>query len=146
MADSLLHISPEAQASVKKLDNTGYFGLGGDGENAIQRIEQYLVATAIGIDSVKIPLSKRVSFIREGSVGHRARALMTALLVKNKIDAGEPLSEISDLDVVFDNTQAYANSGYMVLGDMVDSKADEKLMKEWIADLDDRYRRWFQEE
>ena len=146
MADSLLHISPEAQESVKKLDNTGYFGLGGQGENAVQRIDQYLVAAAIGIDSVKIPLSKQIAFIREGSVGHRARAFMTALLLKDKLDAGEEITDISDLGAVFANTQAYANSGYMVLGDMVDSKADEKLMKEWIADLDERYRQWFQEE
>lgn len=143
MADSLLHISPEAQETIKKLDDTGYFGLSGKGENGLQRIDQYLVAVAMGVDSVGIPLSKQVAFIREGSVGHRARALMTALLLKDKLDAGESVAEISDLNSVFANTQAYANSGFMVLGDMADSKADEKLMKEWIADLNERYKELF---
>ena len=145
MADALLYLSKEGSETVEQIDSLDYFCLGGKGENSIPRISLYLVATAMGMDTFSIQLSKKNSFVREGSVDHRSKSLLTALFVEDKIKEGEDLADISNLSSIFAHADEYANGGMKLLSGYVEDKDDDILMREWIKDFDERYREWFPE-
>ncbi len=143
MADAIINYTNRAREVVEAIDKNSYFELGGKGSDGIHRINLYLVAMAIGIDSSPYPLSNKNSFIRGSALDHVPLSILKAFYVQKKLDAGESIAGVTDLAEVFSMSEPYANGGFEVLGGYVNDVDDDKLLKEWIADLNERHHELF---
>lgn len=131
-----INISKNAKEIVSKIDEKKYFGLQ---DTAVSRSELFLLAMAIGVDTVPTKLENIYpgGLILDKSIDGCTRALMYALFI-SRLNGAE-LDEITKKNDVYVLAQEYANTGFEVLEDYMNKKKDVELVWELLDELDMQY-------
>lgn len=131
-----IYLSRHAAEVVARLREANYMELN---EGAANRSEIFLFAMAFGAGSVPTKLDglNEGGWVLEKSIESQTRALMYALFI-SKLEGGE-LDEIMDKGRVYAMAQEYANTGFEVLENFLDTKKDGEAVWDILADLDRLY-------
>lgn len=131
-----LYISKSTKALNARIDEMEYFGLH---NGATNRQDLLLFAMAIGADAMPMPFQGGESFVRAESIGDTTKALIHAFYISNKLSA-DSLDKIENTADVFLLAQQYANTGFGILENAVDTKKPMDFAWELFRELDNQYK------
>lgn len=132
-----LNITKKAKSIVEKIDQSKYLGLEFP---TTTRSELFILATAIGIDTVPTKLENinPGGLILESSIDNTTRALMYAYFI-SKLPNVNMLDNVTNKEYVYTTAQEYANTGFEILDDYIDNKKDSELIWDLLEELDNQY-------
>lgn len=132
-----IYVTKQAQKIKNKIDEKRFLGLD---NNMTDRIQLFLFAMALGINTgCPTKLDNVDSFVLDQSIKMHHRALMYALYI-GKIQEKDNLEESVNLESVYDLAQRYANTGFSVIEDYMNTKQDSVLQWELIKEMDEEYK------
>lgn len=149
MADSkipkIIYYGAEQKKIVNKIDGTQFLDLqlGGGKNVSTSRIDLFLFAMALGMDTVPTEVKQPDTFIRDEYVKMKHDAFLYAAFIHNMEDKND-LDEVSNKDQVYKLAQSYANTGFDLLGDMMENKTEAVAELELIKEMDADYEKFFE--
>lgn len=132
-----INITKKAKSIVDKIDQSKYLGLEFP---TTTRSELFILATAIGIDTVPTKLENinPGGLILESSIDNTTRALMYAYFI-SKLPNVNMLDNVTNKEYVYTTAQEFANTGFEILDDYIDHKKDSDLIWDLLEELDNQY-------
>ncbi len=133
-----LSVSKEAINLIDVIDKKRYLDLD---KYTITRTELFLFAMALGIETkaaTSIEGASQVGLILEQSMKNIDKSLIYALFLHSHTSDGN-LDDALNKDNVYSVAQQYANTGFQIIDDFINTKSAEKLSWELIKELDEQY-------
>lgn len=131
-----IYVTKQAQRIKNKIDEKNFLGLD---NNMTDRIQLFLFAMALGINTrCPTKLDNLDSFVLDQSIKMHHRALMYALYI-GKIEDKNNLEECINTESVYDLAQRYANTGFLIIEDYMNTKQESTLQWELIKEMDEEY-------
>lgn len=131
-----IFVTKQVQQIKNRIDEKKYLGLD---NNMTDRIQLFLFAMALGISTgCPTKLDNQDSFVLDQSIKMHHRALMYALYI-GKLEDKNYIDQSTNLELVYDLAQRYANTGFSVIEDYINSKQDSVLQWELIKEMDEEY-------
>lgn len=142
----IIYYGAEQKKIVSKIDEMQYLDLhlGGGKSVSTARIDLFLFAMALGMDTVPTEVKQPDTFIRDEYVKVKHDALFYAAYIHNLKDKND-LDSILNKDQVYKLAQNYANTGFDLIGDMMQTKTESVSELELIKELDGEFERFFGE-
>lgn len=142
----IIYYGAEQKKIVSKIDTTHYLDLhlGGGKNESTPRIDLFLFAMALGMDTVPSDVKQPDTFIRDEYVKTKHDALLYAAYIHSLSDKDD-LDCIANKDQVYKFAQNYANTGFDLLGDMVENKTEAVAELELVRELDEDYKKYFED-
>lgn len=132
-----IYVTKKVQKIKNKIDEKKFLGLD---NNMTDRIQLFLFAMALGINTgCPTKLDNSDSFVLDQSIKMHHRALMYALYI-GEIQDKNNLEECVDVESVYDLAQRYANTGFLIIEDYMNTKQDSVIQWELIKEMDEEYK------
>lgn len=133
-----IFISKKARSIVDKIDEVKYLKL--DQASSTTRSELFLFAMAIGIDTMPTKLEGKDGLILDKYIDkdEKIKAILYANFISELTDK-DMLDNITDTQQVYSKAEEYANTGFEVIEDYMNTKKDTELMWDLIGELDGQY-------
>lgn len=131
-----LYYSKKARKIVEQIDELKYLGLQNSNTS---RLELFLFAMALGINS-PLELENQESFV----LGQTIKPEDDALLYATSIGYGEESNDLnvtSDKSYVYDLAQKCANSGFLMIENMIENENPISVELKLLSELDDLYEK-----
>lgn len=136
-APIVLNVSLEAKKAIDKIEETHYFDL----HNAMtSRTNLFLFAMALGLETVPTDFTQKESFVRVEYFTVHDEALLYSAFI-NQIEDKDSIDECVENDKVFDLAQKYANTGFTLIDNMIETKPESMAILEMIEELDNEYEK-----
>jgi len=131
-----LYCSNKVKQLLEKMYEINYMGLG----KGITRSELFLFAMSLGVESkTETEVISPIGLILDKSIDSTTIALMYSQFIYSLKDPDNDLDTISDLSKVYKTAQQYANTGFEMIEDYLNTKKQEDLMWELFDELDQQY-------
>lgn len=149
MADSkmpkIIYYGAEQKKIVNKIDETQFLDLqlGGGKSVSTPRIDLFLFAMALGMDTVPTEVKQPDTFIRDEYVKTKHDAFLYAAFIHNLEDKND-LDAVSNKEQVYKLAQSYANTGFDLLDDMMKNKTETVVELELIKEMDADFESFFE--
>lgn len=135
-----VNYSTRAKDIIDKADLNNFFDL-----KAIYRSDLFLFAMALGMTKGPTLIQKNYpgGLFREASLDPKTRAIMYALFIDHFNISEDDLDKISNKKEVFETAERYANTGFEVLGEVLEKhkgnfvEAAEQFAWELISQTND---------
>lgn len=141
-AINFLYISGEAKNIVKRIDENKYLDLQ-LGETT--RLDLFLFAIALGLETLPTELIQKDTFIRDEYVTTKYEAFLYSLFA-HLLNDKKNIDEIIYKDKVYELAQKYANTGFSLIGEMMNSKPESVSVLEMVAEMDQEYNKYFSQQ
>lgn len=131
----VLNISKDAKEIIDKIDKERFLGLNNP---ETSRTDLFLFAMALGLETdTKIPLSNKEGLTRTSYL-IKDEALLYSVFIDKMVDKNN-LEECTEKNKVFELAEEYANTGFDLIKNMMDTKSEQINMLEMIEELDNKY-------
>lgn len=131
----VLNISKDAKEIIDKIDKERFLGLNNP---ETSRTDLFLFAMALGLETdTKIPLSNKEGLTRTSYL-IKDEALLYSVFIDKMVDKNN-LEECTEKNKVFELAEEYANTGFDLIKNMMDTKLEQINMLEMIEELDNKY-------
>lgn len=131
----VLNISKDAKEIIDKIDKERFLGLNNP---ETSRTDLFLFAMALGLETdTKIPLSNKEGLTRTSYL-IKDEALLYSVFI-DKMGDKNNLEECTEKNKVFELAEEYANTGFDLIKNMMDTKSEQINMLEMIEELDNKY-------
>lgn len=133
-----IYVSKDVDALIDIIDSKKYLDLD---KSTTTRMELFLFAMSLGIDT-KTPTT--LSSISQGglaleqAIKNQDKALMHAYYIHN-LPQEETIDSAADKDKVYPMAQEYANTGFQILEQYMQTKPSETIFWELVKELDEQY-------
>lgn len=135
----VLNISKDAKEIIDKIDKERFLGLNNP---ETSRTDLFLFAMALGLETdTKIPLSNKEGLTRTSYL-IKDEALLYSVFI-DKMGDKNNLEECTEKNKVFELAEEYANTGFDLIKNMMDTKSEQINMLEMIEELDNKYNEIF---
>jgi hypothetical protein len=140
----IIYYGAEQKKIVNKIDETHYLDLqlGGGKNVSTPRIDLFLFAMALGMDTVPTELKQPDTFFRDEYVKTKHDAFFYAAYIHNLEDKDD-LDKVSNKEQVYKLAQCYANTGFDLIGDMMQNKTESVAELELIKEMDADFEKYF---
>ena len=144
---NFLFCGSDKKKIVNKIDEIKYLNLhnGGGKDVSTSRIDLFLFAMALGMDTIPTEVKHQESFIREEYIKTKHDAFFYSAFIYRMKDKSN-LDCIVNKDKVYKLAQEYANTGFDVIDNMMNSKPSSVAELELIKELDAENERYFGKE
>ena len=101
---------------------------------------------ALGLETyITTPLLNKEGLSRTSYLTIKDEALLYSTFI-NKMENKNNLEECTEKNKVFELAEEYANTGFELIKNMMDTKSEQINMLEMIKELDDKYDEIYKEE
>ncbi len=140
----IIYYGAEQKKIVAKIDEKHFLDLqlGGGKATSTPRIELFLFAMALGLDTVPTEVKQPDTFVRDEYVKNKHDAFLYAVFIHD-LDDKNDLDCVAQKEQVYKLAQNYANTGFDLIGDMMDNKIESVVELELIKELDEKYMEYF---
>lgn len=136
---SVLNISHNAKKIIGKIDNENFLGLG---LTSTSRPKLFLFAASLGLEvDTPTPLKKKESLVRWDYLIGEESLLYSAFI--NKLEDKDNLEECTEKSKIYELIEQYANTGFDLIEDMMNTKSEQINMLKMIEELDNKYNEIF---
>lgn len=144
-APKIIYYGAEQKKIVSKIDETHYLDLqyGGGKNVSTSRMDLFLFAMALGMDTVPTEVKQPDTFVRDEYVKTKHDAFLYAAFIHNMEDKTD-LDAVSNKEQVYKLAQSYANTGFNLLGDMMENKTEAVAELELIKEMDESFKDFFE--
>lgn len=141
----IIYYGTEQKKIVNKIDETQFLDLqwGGGKSVSTPRIDLFLFAMALGMETVPTEVKQPDTFIRDEYVKTKHDSFLYAAFIHNMEDKND-LDAVSNKDQVYKLAQSYANTGFDLLGDMMENKTEAVAELELIKEMDAEFEKLFE--
>lgn len=142
----IIYYGAEQKKIVGKIDQTHFLDLqlGGGKSVSTPRIDLFLFAMALGMDTVPTEVKQPDTFIRDEYVKNKHDAFLYAAYI-HYLENKDDLDCVANKDQVYKLAQNYANTGFDLIGDMIENKTEAVAELELLKELDEQYENYFGE-
>ncbi len=142
----IIYYGAEQKKTVGKIDQIGFLGLQNTGGKDIgtPRIDLFLFAMALGMETVPTEVKQPDTFIRDEYVKNKHDSLLYAAFIHN-LKNKEDIDSITNKEQVYKLAQNYANTGFDLIKDMMENRTETVAELELIKELDEQYEKYFGE-
>ncbi|MEW9080845.1 hypothetical protein [Terrisporobacter glycolicus] len=140
----IIFYGAEQKKIVNRIDEIQYLDLhyGGNKNMSTARLDLFLFAMALGMDTVPTEIKQPDTFIRDEYVKIKHDAFFYAAYIHNLNDKND-LDSIVNKDQIYKLAQNYANTGFNLIGDMMQNKSESVAELEIIKELDEEFEKYF---
>ncbi|MDU2201018.1 MAG: hypothetical protein E7E15_08120 [Terrisporobacter othiniensis] len=139
----VLNISKNSKNIIEMIDNEKFLGLNNP---ETSRTDLFLFAMALGLETdITTPLLNKEGLSRTSYLTIKDEALLYSTFI-NKMENKNNLEECTEKNKVFELAEEYANTGFELIKNMMDTKSEQINMLEMIKELDDKYDEIYKEE
>ena len=138
-APDRLNYSQEAHRVIARTDSENYMGLGA---GKLTRSELFLFAMALGVESGHgTPFASTYGggLVLDKSIDPKTRACMFAQCISELSNPSDQLDAIADKGSVYKIAEQYANTGFLIIDDYLNTKKPFDLALEIFMELDEMY-------
>jgi hypothetical protein len=131
-----LYYSKKAKKIVEQIDESKYLGLHNTNTS---RLELFLFAMSLGINS-SLELENQESFVLAQSIKPEDDALLFATSIGYEEDTTD-INKTSEKSYVYDFAQKCANSGFLMIENMIQNENPISVELKLLSELDDLYQK-----
>lgn len=140
-APDRIYVSKDVDTLIDIIDSKKYLDLD---KSTTTRMELFLFAMALGIDT-KTPTTlsslSQGGLALEQAIKNQDKSLMHAYYISN-LPTGESIDSAADKEKVYSTAQEYANTGFQVLEQYIQTKPAASTFWDLTKELDDQYERY----
>lgn len=139
-----INYGAEQKKIVDKIDKMKYLDLhrGGGREESTARIDLFLFAMALGMDTIPSEVKQPDTFIRNEYIKGKHEAFLYAVYI-HSLENKEDLDSIVNKEQVYKVAQRFANTGFNIIGDMMQTKSPAVAELELIKEMDEAFDKFF---
>ncbi len=141
----IIYYGAEQKKIVNKIDETQFLDLqlGGGKSVSTPRIDLFLFAMALGMDTLPTEVKQPDTFIRDEYVRTQHDSFLYAAFIHNMENKND-LDAVSNKEQVYKLAQSYANTGFNLIGDMMENKTEAVTELELIKEMDTDFEKFFE--
>lgn len=140
-APDRIYVSKDVDALIDVIDSKKYLDLD---KSTTTRMELFLFAMSLGIES-KTPTTlsslSQGGLALEQAIKNQDKSLMHAYYINN-LPQGETIDSAADKEKVYSMAQEYANTGFHILEEYMQTKPPGSIFWELVKELDEQYERF----
>lgn len=138
-APDRLNYTVKANKLIERIDADDYLGLG---KNHITRSELFLFAMALGVEcNTETSLTNIYSggLVLDKSIDSKTRAAIYAQFISKLTDPSKNVDEVTDKTQVYKMAEQYANTGFEILDEYMNTKKPFDAALDMFVELDEQY-------
>jgi len=135
---SRIFVSKEVDALIDTIDSKKYLDLD---KSTTSRMELFLFAMALGIETKTPTIISSLSqggLVLEQAIKNQEKTLMHACYI-NLMPESETIDSAADKEKVYSMAQEYANTGFHILEQYMQTKPAGTVVWDLVKELDDQY-------
>ncbi|AZV56430.1 hypothetical protein [Clostridium sp. AWRP] len=134
-----LHRGAAKKEIVDRIDKNKFLGLNNPNTS---RIDLFLFAMALGMDTTPTEVKQKETFIRDEYIKIKHDAFFYSAFIY-KMEDKENFDAIKNIDNVYEFAEKYANTGFDLIDDMMKTKSESVSELELVKEMDQEYDKFF---